>query len=356
MRGKQILILIFVLLIIAAIVIIPNLGGKSTGIIDEKLASEFTFDENLAVTFGDKTPVSFVVSNPDVKKIDIFLNDSLLKSWSNPIEKIDLIVDFSFFGLGAKNLSLVSTLKNGKESVDSRMVRILSDIEPETLSATVIKSFVHNPNSFTQGLEFSEGILFESTGLNGKSKIAQVNLANGFITKEIGLDATYFGEGITILKNKIYQITWQNQKCFVYDKNSLLLEKDMSYSGEGWGLCNDGKGIIMSNGSEILTFRNPETFQIERTIEVYDKVGPRVRLNELEYIDGKIYANIWMLDIILVIDPATGKILAEIDCSDVVKAGKGNGEVMNGIAYNQLTKKLYLTGKNWDKVLEVEIK
>jgi glutamine cyclotransferase len=130
--------------------------------------------------------------------------------------------------------------------------------------------------------------------------------------------------------------------------------KDFSYTGEGWGLCNDGKSIIMSDGTERITFRNPENFQIERTIEVYDQVGPRAKLNELEYIDGKIYANVWMLDLILVIDPNTGKVIAEIDASNVSMEGKGTGDVLNGIAYNPVSKKLYLTGKYWNKVFEVK--
>ncbi len=130
--------------------------------------------------------------------------------------------------------------------------------------------------------------------------------------------------------------------------------KDFSYNGEGWGICNDGENLIISNGTEYLTFRDPENFQITKTIQVYDQVGPRVRINELEYVEGKIYANIWMLDMILVIDPATGKVLNEIDCSEVTKVGKGNGDVLNGIAYNKINKKFYLTGKYWSSIFEVE--
>ncbi|MCE3294758.1 MAG: hypothetical protein K0R65_472 [Crocinitomicaceae bacterium] len=356
MRGKQIAVTVVIIAVIASFIIVPMLKQSPTLPEDnEDLAAKFTFVENLATNFGKKVPLSFEVTG-DVAKASIYMNDSLLKSWDNPKGKINFTLDVSLFGVGAKNLSLVSTLKNGEEQNDTRLIRILSDISPEQLKATVVKSYVHNSSSFTQGLEFNDGTLFESTGLNGKSKIAKVDLSNGVIKQEIGLDATYFGEGITIMGDKIYQLTWQDQKCFIYDKKTLQIEKDVPYTGEGWGLCNDGKSLIMSNGSEMLTFRNPETFQIERTIEVYDQVGPRVRLNELEYIDGKIYANIWMLDIIIVIDPASGKVLSEIDCSEVVKAGKGGGEVLNGIAYNPQNKKLYLTGKNWSNLLEVSIK
>ena len=356
MRGKQLALTVLILAAIAAFIVVPMLRNNPTPPEENtELAAKFTFVENLATNFGKKVPLSFEVTG-DVAKSSIFLNDSLLKSWDNPKGKISFTLDVSLFGLGAKTISLVSELKNGDEQNDTRLIRILSDIAPEQWKATVVKSYVHNNSSFTQGLEFNEGTLYESTGLNGKSKIAKVKLETGVINQEIGLDANYFGEGITILGDKIYQLTWQNQKCFIYDKNTMQIEKDVPYTGEGWGLCNDGKSLIMSNGTEMLTFRNPQTFQIERTIEVYDQVGPRVRLNELEYVDGKIYANVWMLDLILVIDPATGKVLAEVDCSDVVKAGKGGGEVLNGIAYNPQSKKMYLTGKNWSNLLEVSIK
>jgi glutamine cyclotransferase len=151
-------------------------------------------------------------------------------------------------------------------------------------------------------------------------------------------------------------LTWQQQKCFVYDKESLVLQKDIPYTGEGWGLCNDGTYLIMSDGTERLYFRDPETFEIKKIIEVYDQFGPKIKLNELEYINGKIYANVWMEDQLLVIDPATGKVNAIVDCKDVIAQGRGTGEVLNGIAYNPTTKKTYLTGKNWSKSVEVSIK
>ena len=164
------------------------------------------------------------------------------------------------------------------------------------------------------------------------------------------------GEGITILGDKLYQLTWQEQKCFVYNKSTLQIEKDMPYIGEGWGLCNDGTSLIMSNGSERITFRNPETFEIERTIEVYTNQGAVTNLNELEYIDGLIYANVWMTNKVAIIDPLNGKVLAELDATTLVNAGKGNGDVLNGIAQDPKSKKLYMTGKNWMKLFEVKIK
>jgi glutamine cyclotransferase len=325
---------------------------------NEKIPAEFTFEDNIAVVYEQVVPVGFKVNEKDVVQIELIFNDSIFKTWANPSGKLSFDLDASFYGLGAKLLTLKSTLKSGETYTDQRLLRVLSDVAPQQWSVSIVQSFPHNPLSFTQGLEFSDGELFESTGdpnHDGSTIVSKVNLKTGATLEKNGLDANFFGEGITILNNKVFQITWREQKCFVYDSKSLQMKlKDFSYTGEGWGLCNDGKSIIMSDGTERITFRNPENFQIERTIEVYDQVGPRAKLNELEYIDGKIYANVWMLDLILVIDPNSGKVIAEIDASNVSMKGKGTGDVLNGIAYNPVNKKLYLTGKYWSKLFEVK--
>jgi glutamine cyclotransferase len=239
--------------------------------------------------------------------------------------------------------------------MDNRMVRVLSDIKPEIWIADINATLPHDPTSFTQGLEFNSGILYEGTGQKGLSNVMQVDLKTGAIKKKMGLDANYFGEGITILGNKIYQLTWQEQKCFVYDKNTLQLEKDLPYVGEGWGLCNNGESLIMSDGTERIVFRDPENFQTQKTIEVYDDKGPISKLNELEYIDGLIYANVWMTNSIVVIQPENGKVIAVIDGTELVKQGRGTGDVLNGIALNPENGKIYMTGKNWPKMFEVKI-
>ena len=156
------------------------------------------------------------------------------------------------------------------------------------------------------------------------------------------------------MNDKIYQLTWKNQKCYVYDVNSLQLLSEFNYKGEGWGLTHDGTSLIMSDGTERIVFRNPETFAIERTIEVYNNQGPINYLNELEYIDGKIYANVWTTAGVAVFDPKTGKVLEEISGAELFKVGRGSGEVLNGIAHNPATGKTYMTGKNWVKLFEVK--
>ncbi len=331
-------------------------GGKTE---ETGPLAQFTFEQNGNVFYDQVTPIEFEVTSKDVAKVELIFNDSIFKTWANPYGKLTYNLNSSFYGLGAQVLVLQITDKSGNVTTDERVLRIISDVPPEQWTAEIVKSYPHLTTSFTQGLEFNDGVLYESTGdpnHDGSSIVAKVNLQTGAIIDNNGLDANYFGEGITVMNDKIYQITWREQKCFVYDKNSIKMQlKDFTYTGEGWGLCNDGQSIIMSDGTERIVFRNPENFQIERSIQVYDNAGPRARLNELEYIDGKIYANIWMLDIILVIDPISGKVLAEINAESISAAGRATGDVLNGIAHNPTDKKLYLTGKNWPKLFEVKI-
>lgn len=356
-RNSRSIVIIALLALFAGFFIYRALNpGGETG--TAEAPAKFNFEENLAVEYGKMLPVPIEITG-DVAKAELIFNDSIFKTWANPSGKLSFELDASFYGLGAKMITLKVTDKSGQSFTDERVIRVLSDVTPEQWKAEIVQSYPHQVASFTQGLEFNDGILYESTGdpnHDGSSKVSKVNLQTGATILSNGLDANYFGEGITILNDKVYQITWREQKCFVYNKHTLEMQlRDFTYTGEGWGLCNDGKSLIMSDGSERIVFRNPENFQVERSIEVYDQSGPRIRLNELEYIDGKIYANVWMLDIILVIDPLSGKVLAEIDASAIVAAGKGSGDVLNGIAHNPANQKLYLTGKYWSKLFEVKL-
>lgn len=353
---KRIVVISLIVLVIGSLVLIPLLKTTSTETTSDSPSAVFLFKENLAVNFGTNVDISLKVLTDDITKMEVILQDSSYKVWTNPkgILKFNLITEKLL--VGTKEIRLIAYKGSQLISEDARLIRVLSNEKPIVLTANVIATTPHNPTHFTQGLEFNNNVLYESTGQNGESKVAKINLTNGEPTLKIGLDANYFGEGITVFKNLVYQLTWQQQKCFVYDKESLVLQKDIPYTGEGWGLCNDGTYLIMSDGTERLYFRDPETFEIKKIIEVYDQFGPKIKLNELEYINGKIYANVWMEDQLLVIDPATGKVNAIVDCKDVIAQGRGTGEVLNGIAYNPTTKKTYLTGKNWSKIVEVSIK
>lgn len=352
---KKYIIIGLLLLFIGTVIIVPMLRKDSDE--ESSIPATFLFKDNLAAKWNQSVEISIKVNENEIQKLELVYNDSVFKTWNNPKDVIKYLFNAGYYGLGTKALSLVSTLKNGQVINDDRFVRVLSDVSPVIWTASVVAAYPHLSSSYTQGLEFNNGILYEGTGQYGQSMVGQVDLASGVMNpnKNIRLDENYFGEGITVFGDQIYQLTWKEQKCFIYDKNSMKIKKDFSYVGEGWGLCNDGKSLIMSDGSERITFRNPETFAIERIIEVYDDQGPISKLNELEFIDGMIYANIYTTNKILVIDAENGKVLAIIDGTAVEKAGRGMGEVMNGIAYNPQTKKIYFTGKNWEKVLEIKL-
>ncbi len=350
---KKYIIVGILILLIGSMVVVPMLQNNSDE--EEIVAAEFSFKNNLATRWNEIIPLEIAIKSSDIEKLELIYNDSVFKTWSSPKGKLIFSFNAGYYGLGARSISLVSTMKNGDILTDDRLVRVLSDIKPEILKAKVAATFPHLRSSYTQGLEFNNGVLYEGTGQYGQSMIAQMDLNTGTIAanKNIKLDENYFGEGITIFGETLFQLTWKEQKCFLYNKQTMQLLKEIPYNGEGWGLCNDGKSIIMSDGTERITFRNPTTFAIERTIEVYDNEGPIDKINELEYINGKIYANIYTTNKIIVIEPLNGKILSIIDGSEIEAAGRGIGEVMNGIAVNK--GKIYMTGKNWEKLFEVKI-
>lgn len=350
---KKYIILGILILVIGSMVIVPMLEGNSD--VETKIPAQFAFAENLATRWDEKVELEINIDSDDIQKLELIYNDSIFKKWQNPKGKIKFPFNSGFYGLGVKEISLVSTMKNGDILTDDRLVRVLSDVKPEIWFAKVAATYPHLATNYTQGLEFNNGVLYEGTGQYGQSMVAQMDLSSGAIStnKNNRLDENYFGEGITIFGDNLYQLTWKEQKCFVYNKNTMQLIKDIPYVGEGWGLCNDGKSLIMSDGSERIVFRNPQTFSIERVIEVYDYDGPVNMINELEYIDGKIYANLYQTNKIIVIEPLNGKILAVIDGTEIEKAGRGIGDVMNGIAHNY--GKIYFTGKNWAKLFEVKI-
>lgn len=354
---KRYAIIILLILALGAFILIPILRSGGTS---EHTAASLKLDGYVAVRFGESAPIPFTVGDASVTLVELIYNDSVVKSWNHPKGAYTFRLKADYYGVGARTLVLRTTFDDGSVEEENSLVRVLSDISPKLRRVTSVATFPHNTENYTQGLEFDGNTLYEGTGnprnANGESRVGIIDLATGQYTKKNSLDATYFGEGITILGDELFQLTWQNGKCFVYDKNTLELKtKDFTYAGQGWGLCNDGKHLIMSDGSERITFRDPKTFNPVRTIEVYDDLGPRTSLNELEYIDGKIYANVYTTDIVLTIDPGTGKVLEVLDASALSPVGKMGGEVLNGIAYNRTAKKLYMTGKYWGRIMEVAI-
>jgi glutamine cyclotransferase len=221
----------------------------------------------------------------------------------------------------------------------------------------ILKSYPHDPGAFTQGLIFANGFLYESTGLNGKSSLRQVELKTGRVLKKYDLPFQYFGEGLTLWDGHLIQLTWTSGKGFVYNLKSFAVEREFSYSGEGWGLTNDGKSLIMSNGTENLIFLNPATLARQRSLRVLDRGEPVSLLNGLEYIKDKIFANVWHEDFVAIISPKTGEVTGWIDMSALrgQLPPASSAEVLNGIAFDAKKDSIFVTGKLWPLLFEIEV-
>ena len=222
----------------------------------------------------------------------------------------------------------------------------------------VVAEYPHDTAAFTQGLLWHEGRLFESTGQVGTSNIREVTLASGKVVRQQDLETPHFGEGIVILGNTLYQITWQSGRAFTYDWKTFKRTGEFKYDGEGWGLTTDGTSIIMSNGSNVLIYRDPRTFTATKALEVKDQGNTVPQLNELEWVKGEIWANVWQRDSIARIDPATGEVKGWIDLTGILPQldRTGKEDVLNGIAYDAATDKIHVTGKLWPKLYEIRLK
>ena len=221
----------------------------------------------------------------------------------------------------------------------------------------IVNTYPHDRSAFTQGLVFEDGFLYEGTGLYGQSTLRRVELETGDILQIRGLPDQFFGEGITVYGNEIIQLTWQSNVGFVYDKNSFDLLQQFNYSTEGWGITHDGERLIMSDGTSKLHFLDPQTFEEIGQLAVFDDNGPVTRLNELEYVQGEIYANVWQTDRIARISPATGRVVGWIDLEGILTAEDRSEpvDVLNGIAYDADTDRLFVTGKLWPKLFEIDL-
>lgn len=220
----------------------------------------------------------------------------------------------------------------------------------------VTARFPHDSSAYTQGLLYGDGVLFESTGLNGRSDVRRVDPKSGRVLASRPLAADRFGEGLALLNGRLYQLTWKAGVAYSYDAATLAPRDSFSYRGEGWGLATDGTSLIMSDGSDSLRVLSPETFQVERVIHVHYNGAPLYQLNELEYVDGELLANVYQSDWVLRIDPATGDVRETIDFADLYPDRPASAEVMNGIALAPDGKQLLLTGKFWPVLFQVRLR
>ncbi|MDY6800072.1 MAG: glutaminyl-peptide cyclotransferase [Bacteroidota bacterium] len=251
----------------------------------------------------------------------------------------------------------ISAFAGGKKiDTYSLKLRFKSDIKPELYECRIVNTYPHDTKAYTQGLFYDNGILYEGTGQKGESSLRKVVLETGELIQSLSLPAKYFGEGITAFGDKIIQLTWTSQTGFVYDKESFTLVNTLQYPTQGWGITTDGKKLIMSDGTQTIYFLEPEYFTEIGRIEVYDHEGAARNLNELEYINGLVYANVYQKEEIIAFDPETGKVVKKIDCRKVIPDGY-HGEidnVLNGIAYDKDKDRIFITGKRWPQLYEVQ--
>lgn len=315
---------------------------------------------NKTIPVGEKITVKLktILKDGSLAKVELFLDESSIFTSKN--NESSYSIETANLNVGNHQLKVIATKEDGLAGENFAEFHLLSNITPVKYGYKVIRSFPHDPHHFTQGYEIYNGYLYEGTGREGESGIYKIDLKTWKAIKEHKLDDQYFGEGITILNDKLYELTYKSKIGFTYDVNTFQLLKSWYFkSVEGWGFTNDGKSLIMSDGTEYLTYLNPQTMSIVKKIQVCNNKGVVTNLNELEYIKGEIWANIWMTDNIVIIDPKTGKIVGEIDLRGLLNssltAKSGQEDVLNGIAYDPVNNKIYLTGKLWPRVFEIEL-
>ena len=302
-----------------------------------------------------------VISNTDTLKL------SILKPINKKIDSVNYVMNNSpvadIFSL--QNTSLgekmikAEVFYDGKKEVALQKVIIVNGSTPKLYTYELLNTYPHDITSYTQGLEFYNGVLYESTGQYGESKLRALDYKNDVILNNVNLSRSYFGEGLTVLNDKIYQLTWKEGRGLIYDVNTFETLGSFNYgqSKEGWGLCNDGRQLYKTDGSENIWILNAETLEEERFVQAYTNKGRLTNLNELEWVEGKIYANRYQKNGVAIINPINGAIEAVLDFKDLKnKVTNHPGlDVLNGMAYNPDTKTLFVTGKRWDKLFEVRI-
>lgn len=312
-----------------------------------KSGEMFTIGDEIEINIGlKKSTIEIDSLTIEAEGVKTVLNtDNLSFNWETKELKA-----------GSNQLKVFAYSKGNRIDSYYLKLRFKSDIIPELYTCNLVKTYAHDKNAFTQGLVYENGIMYEGTGQRGESVLRKTEFESGKLISELSLPAQYFGEGITIFKDKIIQLTWTSQTGFVYDKKSFKLLTKLEYPTQGWGITTDNKSLIMSDGSHIIHFLDPEYFNETRKVEVYDDKGMVESLNELEFINGLVYANVYQTKEIIAFDPKTGKVVKRIDCSSIVPKGYENQReyVLNGIAYDKKNDRYFITGKRWPKIYEVK--
>jgi len=337
--------------------------------------SFFSFFIFLAI-FSCKSEHKFIINAPEKIQTNQELTISVSEKNNKAIDSVQFLIDDKKVKSGQTSATLkINQYKLGKHIVTAiifyanetakvtETVYFLADSAPEIYTYKIVNTYPHDKGAYTQGLEFLNGFLYEGTGKKGSSSIRKVDLKTGKVLQQKDIDEQYFGEGITIFNNKLYQLTWQAGIGFVYDLNTFEQEKTFNYtkSREGWGLSHNGEKLIKTDGTEFIWFLNPETLVEEDYIEVYTNERKVEKLNELEFVNGLIYVNIWQQNTILMVNPATGKVEGVANLNSLKttiekeQTLEDSDEVLNGIAFDKDTNRLFVTGKHWSKLYEIEL-
>jgi len=328
------------------------------------------------ILFSCNNDYQFVLNSPKKIQSNQELSISISESNNKLIDSVQFSIDSKKIKSEGNSATLkIDNYKLGKHTITAIIfyekktakevnpIYFMASTTPNVYTYKIINTYPHDKEAYTQGLEYYNGFLYEGTGQKGKSSIRKVALKTGKVIQQLDLDSAYFGEGITILNNKLYQLTWQSGIGFVYDLETFKKEKEFKYtkSREGWGLTNNGEKLIKTDGTERIWFLNPETLTEESYIEAYTNKQKVEKLNELEYINGKIYANRWQKPSIMIINPSSGKVESVIDLRElknqILTEQKldDSDEVLNGIAFDKENNRIFVTGKHWSKLYEIEL-
>jgi glutamine cyclotransferase len=320
----------------------------------------FSFDEaKLKSQYKNGETATLQLLNPQNKSVDsvaYYVNDKRVASVKN-LEKASYTLKDARLGYQPLKAIVFFDGDVSGQEITSR-IEVVASADAKILKYKILNTYPHDVKSFTEGFEFFRDTLMESTGQKGASYFRKYDYKTGKIFKQVDMDPKYFGEGITAINNKIFELTWQEKTGFIFDANTLKKEKTFTFDKpiEGWGMTNDGKYIYQSDGTEKIWRMDPATQKMVDYVNVYTSDSKLKNVNELEYINGKIYANVWQKDVIVVIDAKTGTVEGVLDMSGLKAQVKNpEADVLNGIAYNPKTKTIFVTGKNWNKMFEIVV-
>jgi glutaminyl-peptide cyclotransferase len=333
---------------------VPVLNETATS----KLIKMISPDENTVFKLNEPVKVVLALEEKQIKpdSVIIHFNGNYVRTLKSGQLEYTIPPVFTVT-TGRKSLKVTAYKEGRQQNTITRFMLVYSDIVPQKNGYKVIHTYPHDREAFTQGLFFDNGRLYEGTGQESGSSLREEELETGKVIRQLNLEASLFGEGIALYRDRIYQVTWKSKVGFVYNKPDFKLINKIYYPTEGWGLTTMNDKIVMSDGSNILYVYEPEAFTVISKIEVYDNQKKRDSLNELEYINGEIWANIWINDHIARIDPATGKVLGYIDLKGILPASDRDAstDVLNGIAYDSTGKRIFVTGKKWPKLFEIKV-